>query len=67
MANKSRALKIEGILSEEYNEADNATEAAQGMLTDLRHFCTECEIDFYAALKQSYHHYIIEIRGGDIT
>ena len=67
MANKSRALKIVGVISEEYDGARNITEAATNMLTDLRHFCTEYEVDFYQALKQSYRHYLEETAGGDIT
>ena len=56
--NKTRSDRIKEILGASWEYED-----VVDLLTDLRHFCEEQELDFYVALGTSYLHYLEERAG----
>ena len=59
-ANQRRAMRIKKVLHNYAGEADDLQANITDTLTDLRHLCDMENLDFYAMLESSYHHYLAE-------
>ena len=59
-ANQRRAMRIKKVIHNYAGEANALQANITDTLTDLRHLCDMENLDFYAMIESSYHHYLAE-------